>query len=1287
MSPIIPRGARHHVAPKSNAKKSSLSGTKFVYEATCQSPTLSLSASRTVIFNILKAASILVETICKSEDVTSIQVASARLSSFVNQMNRPKAQEEGLRIPELINVLTSVVQELDAFFTKMDESIEDEVECLMNDLDGSLVLAQVLEQRGLLARGKKNEGIHLIILQVRQLGQAVRATLMTPWTLTSEQDPASSSTIVTDLDIGSKDRRSTLLAELPRANIASYPIRTTSKALEENQTLATILDWAWKENKDQNQMYWLTGGTEESRRAITLTTASILAGKKNVLSAAFFCSENSSDESNMELVFPTLARLLAESSPQFCDILVDIIEDYPDIRTATLNDQVEWLIIEPSRKIASGKQPVVLIIDALDRCRGDRAADEILMAIAEYLPSVPHLKILVSSGPTPTVNFSNDSLFVARKADKDIFPETSLFITNCVTSLTERPVLGTSAIPPTSPFEKKSGPLFIMSSPTSGPSTSGDLVLQFASIASGTGSYFSHPPLHQGETTMNMLRCMINGLRYNVCGIELCQLNTEIEDLADRKRLSVPAALEYASCHWAHHLQQVPPTGHDVGLLVEILTRFVNGCLLQWIELLSLLGDLGTALSSVSKAKLWLRTASLDEDHILLKTLDQGYQMAARFFDTIEVFSAGIYLTMLPLISFDTEFHASFRDKIGRLSVFYGQEATWGTCICTIQASGPVYSIAFSPDGAEIASADYDNVCLWDSQTGKFKMEMDDPWWSSNNRSIVYPRDGVVVIGTSYLDPVNNTDVGSDSEDNSDSSVEIFRRPSQAVTTKQFSHTAMIWETTGGALKSLARPTSLKNRHNCSVVTSADGRYVASLTETRRNTFSVMVWEADTWEEILCFCHPYPASLFALSSNCFLSGDEIRYIRTGTFKSKLHGADPSNSTVATFSADERFLAIGKKHSAVEIFEVVSGIMLTPRYIFQSSASISCTAFSPDGLYLAASSLEMIIIWQVGKSQCEMELSGHSGNISSIVFSPDGYRLGSASLDGIIKVWFLDFGPPSWPLEEAPIRASCVDISSDGVVLACGSYTGMLSVLDPHTMTTIKSWTAGLSPLTGISFSPDRNFLVSRSLDEAVVVWNVASTHAVKELVPPSTKPTIDVGKPVNVSFSSDGGRLASVVNDSLTVWDTGTWEVVATLGIAGSAFHSIALSQNGILIAYGSGDDLCVNEVKNNSSRTIVQCEVDPRHISFSNDNKYIHSSAGTFDLATKTLIDTEAEPEKRLVAVHLKNGWVVDTDGRKVTWLPESYRTGHWSYATHRNSIILSRPGGKLLVMRVENA
>lgn len=80
--------------------------------------------------------------------------------------------------------------------------------------------------------------------------------------------------------------------------------------------------------------------------------------------------------------------------------------------------------------------------------------------------------------------------------------------------------------------------------------------------------------------------------------------------------------------------------------------------------------------------------------HILVDILDQGYRMMAQLLNAIDTFSAGVYLTILPLIPFDTPFHASSRDKSGRLTVSYGREATW-IRICTIQESGPAYSVAY----------------------------------------------------------------------------------------------------------------------------------------------------------------------------------------------------------------------------------------------------------------------------------------------------------------------------------------------------------------------------------------------------------------------------------------------------------------------------------------------------------------------------------------------------------------------------------------------------------------
>ena len=48
------------------------------------------------------------------------------------------------------------------------------------------------------------------------------------------------------------------------------------------------------------------------------------------------------------------------------------------------------------------------------------------------------------------------------------------------------------------------------------------------------------------------------------------------------------------------------------------------------------------------------------------------------------------------------------------------QQAGGGEPVCTLRGhSGPVYSVAYSPDGKHIVSGSFDNtVKVWDSQTG-----------------------------------------------------------------------------------------------------------------------------------------------------------------------------------------------------------------------------------------------------------------------------------------------------------------------------------------------------------------------------------------------------------------------------------------------------------------------------------------------------------------------------------------------------------------------------------------
>lgn len=73
------------------------------------------------------------------------------------------------------------------------------------------------------------------------------------------------------------------------------------------------------------------------------------------------------------------------------------------------------------------------------------------------------------------------------------------------------------------------------------------------------------------------------------------------------------------------------------------------------------------------------------------------------------------------------------------------------------------------------------------------------------------------------------------------------------------------------------------------------------------------------------------------------------------------------------------------------------------------AGVTSVAISPDALFVAAGSLDMLVrIWDVATGHLIERLKGHKDSVYSVAFSPDGRGLVSGSLDKSLKYW--DIGP-------------------------------------------------------------------------------------------------------------------------------------------------------------------------------------------------------------------------------------------------------------------------------------
>lgn len=104
---------------------------------------------------------------------------------------------------------------------------------------------------------------------------------------------------------------------------------------------------------------------------------------------------------------------------------------------------------------------------------------------------------------------------------------------------------------------------------------------------------------------------MMKSLRRDICSIgDPWKLNAEVPDLKQRLDRQVPEDLRYSCLHFAHHLFAATRDDSEGGLTHQLIT-FCKTKLLQWVELLSLLGQVGVAIFSLRYMRHYYMVRSL----------------------------------------------------------------------------------------------------------------------------------------------------------------------------------------------------------------------------------------------------------------------------------------------------------------------------------------------------------------------------------------------------------------------------------------------------------------------------------------------------------------------------------------------------------------------------------------------------------------------------------------------------------------------------------------------------
>jgi WD40 repeat protein len=521
--------------------------------------------------------------------------------------------------------------------------------------------------------------------------------------------------------------------------------------------------------------------------------------------------------------------------------------------------------------------------------------------------------------------------------------------------------------------------------------------------------------------------------------------------------------------------------------------------------------------------------------------------------------------------------------------------------------TGPVYSVAYSPDGGRIASAGYDGtIQVWDlskqdeplSLRGHVGPATRVAFASDGRRLASAGTDGTLRVWS----PETGQQILSIPAGQGALTSVAFSPDRQRLASTSITGLVKVWQADTGAELFRWNHAARVN----GVAFSPDGKRLASASHDR----TVKVWDVQAGKVIRSLQGESDAMYclaFSPDGTMLAAANQLRITVWNAVdleeKFSLHETAGRLTSLA-FSPDNQQIVVSNSNAAIKVWDLATR---EEAYVLKGHrAEVSSVAFRPDGKQIASGCYDATVrVWDPTPREESQTVGKHPRWIHSLAFSPDGSRIASAGEEGTVKVWKAD---GEELLFEVPHAGRVIGVAySPGGTRLAGAGAATVNVWDPETGRELRSLRLP-SAATGLAFGPDDNRLAVATRSGTVLIWNLdrPNTEIVRVshqggvwglVFSPDGKQLATAGEDhivriwsldggrtsrsllghtdrvLAVCFSRDGKRLASASQDNtVRIWDVAGGRPLLTLEGHTLPVSSVCFSPDGSRLVSGSRD-------------------------------------------------------------------------------------------------------------------